>query len=366
MIFMNLECALPLEVCTPPNSGRNEASMETMKESPLPNALYAPLEPYDADWLDVGDGHRIYYEQCGRSEGIPVVFLHGGPGSGCSLRHRQLFDPQRCRVILFDQRGCGRSLPRGTLHGNTSDKLVADIEHLRLHLGIERWLVAGGSWGAGLALAYAAAHPACCLGLVLRAVFLGRVSDLNWFFQQARQLLPDAWEALAQQAPLAARGDLLRWLSAGLHGDQPQEALARARIWEAWEVALSQRQNVPPGAELPAGDATAALLDKYRVQSHYLMNGCFWGDIGLLERARLLASVPTAILHGRLDWICRPQAAWELHSSLPGSRLQWVDGCGHSPFEPAMARALAQAVLHHATHGHFATWGQRFPGAPPA
>lgn len=340
--------------------------METMKESPLPNALYAPLEPYDADWLDVGDGHRIYYEQCGRSEGFPVVFLHGGPGSGCSPRHRQLFDPQRCRVILFDQRGCGRSVPRGALHANTSDKLVADIEQLRLHLGIERWLVAGGSWGAGLAVAYAAAHPASCLGLVLRAVFLGRVSDLGWFFQHARQLLPDAWETLAQQAPLAARGNLLRWLSADLLGNQAQEALARANAWAAWEAALSQRQSVAPAAELCAGDATAALLDKYRVQSHYLMNGCFWGDTGLLARARSLASVPTAILHGRLDWICRPQAAWELHASLPGSRLQWVDDCGHSPFEPAMARAFSQAVGHLATHGHFTAWGQHSFGAAAA
>lgn len=333
--------------------------MAAMNEIALPDALYPPLEPFATGWLEVGDAHRIYYEQCGRTEGLPVVFLHGGPGSGCSPRHRQLFDPQRCRVILFDQRGCGRSLPRGSLHANTSEHLVADIEHLRRHLGIERWLVVGGSWGAGLALAYAAAHPASCLGLVLRGVFLGRVSDLDWFFQQAGLLLPDAWAALAQQAPVAARGDLLRWLSAGLHGDQPQEALARAMAWEAWEAALSQYQSTPPRPGLSEADA-AALVDKYRVQSHYLVNRCFWGDVGLLERARSLASVPAAILHGRLDWICRPQAAWEMHHSLPGSRLQWVAGCGHSPFEPAMALALAQAVRHYATHGHFATWGNRF------
>jgi len=330
-----------------------------MNEIAPPEALYPPLEPIATGWLDVGDGHRMYYEQCGRVEGLPVVFLHGGPGSGCSPRHRQLFDPQRCRVILFDQRGCGRSLPRGLLHGNTSDKLVADIEQLRLHLGIERWLVVGGSWGAGLALAYAAAHPASCLGLVLRGVFLGRASDLDWFFQQARQLLPDAWEALAQQAPLAARADLLHWLSASLQGEQPQQALTRAKAWEAWEAAMSQHQSVPPRPELSEADA-AALVDKYRVQSHYLMNGCFWGDDGLLERARSLATVPTAILHGRLDWICRPQAAWELHYCLPGSRLQWVEGCGHSPFEPAMAQAVAKAVMHYASDGHFARWGNRF------
>jgi proline iminopeptidase len=339
--------------------------MEPMKEIDPPNAKHAALEPGGADWLDVGEGHRIYHEQCGSTQGLPVVFLHGGPGSGCSPRHRQLFDPQRCRVVLFDQRGCGRSLPSGSVQANTSAHLVADIERLRQHLGLERWLVVGGSWGAGLALAYAAAHPASCLGLVLRGVFLGRASDLDWFFQQARQLLPDAWEALAQQAPAAARGDLLRWLSAGLLGGQPQQALARAKAWAAWEAAMSQHQSVTPRSDISEAHAVA-LVHRYRVQSHYLMNGCFWGDVGLLARARSLASVPTAILHGRLDWICRPQAAWELHRSLPGSRLQWVDGCGHSPFEPAMARALAQAVAHHAMHGDFAGWGQRFPDAEAA
>lgn len=333
--------------------------MAAMNEIALPDSLYPPIEPFGTGWLEVGDGHRLYYEQCGSTQGLPVVFLHGGPGSGCSSRQRQLFDPQRCRVVLFDQRGCGRSLPRGTVQANTSAYLEADIEHLRRHLGVERWLVVGGSWGAGLALAYAAAHPAACLGLVLRGVFLGRPSDLDWFFQQARQFLPDAWEALAQQAPLAARGDLLRWLSAGLQDGQPQEALARASAWAAWEAAMSQHQHVTQRPGLSQADAEA-LVDKYRVQSHYLMNRCFWGDVGLLERARGLASVPTAILHGREDWICRPQAAWELHQNLPGSRLQWVDGCGHSPFEPGMAQALKKAVQHHAIHGDFTTWGNRF------
>lgn len=262
-------------------------------------------------------------------------------------------------MILFDQRGCGRSQPQGALQANTSDHLVADIEHLRQHLGIERWLVVGGSWGAGLALAYAAAHPASCLGLVLRGVFLGRSSDLDWFFQQACQLMPDAWSKLAQPAPAAARADMLRWLSEGLHSDQPQVALERAWAWQAWEVALSERRGSTAPLRPVAGDA-AALLAKYRLQSHYLLNGCFWGDVGLLARARSLASVPTAILHGRLDWICRPQAAWELHRSLPGSRLQWLDGCGHSPFEPAMAQALSQAVNHFTLHGDFTTWGHPF------
>lgn len=341
--------------------------MVSMNDIALPDALHPPAVRLDSGLLDVGEGHRIYYEQCGDAAGLPVIFLHGGPGGGCSPRHRQLFDLTRYRVILFDQRGCGRSLPPGAVQANTSEALVNDIERLRQHLGIERWLVFGGSWGAGLALAYAAAHRAVCLGLVLRGVFLGRSSDLDWFFQQARQFLPEAWAALAAQAPHATHHDLLRWLHDGLHGGDPQAALVRAIAWETWEASVSQRQCAAPRACPPLAEEAAALLDKYRIQSHFLTNGCFWGNATLLERAQTLPSVPTAILHGRLDWVCRPQAAWDLHQCLPGSRLQWLEGCGHSPFEPAMSQALAQALTHFGVHGHFEGWGQSFaakPGAP--
>jgi proline iminopeptidase len=346
----------------PAEFGRIEASIAGMDEIRQPDALFPPPEPYDTGWLDVGAGHRIYFEQCGLPEGLPVLFLHGGPGSGCSPRHRQLCDPAHCRVVLFDQRGCGRSQPRGALQANTSEHLVADIEVLRRRLGIERWLVVGGSWGAGLALAYAAAHPAACLGLVLRGVFLGRASDLDWFFQQARQLLPDAWATLVQEAPMSDRADVLRWLGTGLLGDQPQVALTRAQAWQAWENAMSERRTVaPPSGNLP-DEAAAALVDKYRVQSHYLVHGCFWGEEGLLARAKALAAVPTAILHGRLDWVCRPQAAWELHRGMPGSRLQWVEACGHSLFEPAMTLAWVQTIGHFLTHASFAGWGADYSG----
>jgi proline iminopeptidase len=343
-----------------------------MNDTAPPDALHAPQEPYATGMLDVGDGHSVYYEQCGQPQGLPIVVLHGGPGSSFSARHRQLFDLQRYRVVLFDQRGCGRSLPRGRVQANTSDHLVADIEQLRQHLGVESWLVVGGSWGAGLALAYAAAHPAACKALVLRGVFLGRASDLDWFFQQAQQQLPDAWAALAQQAPPAARTHLMHWLCTSVSSGQPQEALAAACAWDAWETAMSQRKSTPPAdamrgaspaAALPTGDAAQALLEKFRVQSHYLMHGCFWDGNDLLARASALGAVPTAIVHGRLDWICLPQAAWELHQNLPGSRLQWLDGCGHSAFEPAMARAMADAIAHYAIHGQFAGWGSDFSKA---
>lgn len=337
--------------------------MASMHEKSLPDTFpYPPIEPYNAGILEVGNGHSLYYEQCGQASGMPLLFLHGGPGSGASVRHRQLFDPAFCRMVLYDQRGCGRSRPRGLLAGNTSDMLVADIERLRRHLGIARWLVVGGSWGAALALAYAHAHPTSCLGLVLRGVFLGRASDLHWFFQDARQLLPDAWQALAQHAPAAQRADLLGWLGAGVMSDEPTEALACAAAWQKWESALSLRRSIVAPSAPISGDAAAALVDKYRLQSHYVRNGCFWGVSPLLDRALSLGQVPTAILHGRLDWICRPQAARELHLTLPGSRLQWLDGCGHSPFEPAMSNALAKAIAHFLQYGDFVSWGQDFTG----
>ena len=337
-----------------------------MNDNNPPDAA-RPLEPLvTSGFLEVGDDHRIYYEQCGAAAGIPVIFLHGGPGGGCSPRHRDLFDLTRFRVTLFDQRGCGRSLPRGAVQANTSDALVADIEQLRQHLGIERWVVFGGSWGAGLALAYAAAHRAVCLALVLRGVFLGRTSDLDWFFQQARQFLPDAWAALAAQAPESACDDLMHWLTTGLLASDPEAALARAVAWEAWESSVSQRLNVPARAGAVLAADAAVLLDRYRVQSHYLVHGCFWGAAALLSRASTLASIPTAIVHGRLDWVCLPQAAWELHQALPGSRLQWLETSGHSPFEPAMQQALMQAMAHFADHGSFAGWGQSFVVQAPA
>jgi proline iminopeptidase len=241
--------------------------------------------------------------------------------------------------------------------------LVSDIEALRRHLGIARWLVVGGSWGAALAVAYAAAYPAACLGLVLRGVFLARESDLNWFFKDAAQLLPDAWQQLAYQAPGNVSDAVLQRLHAGLHGASVEVALACVSAWEAWEQSLSLHQAIAPRA-LAAGDAQAdLLLDKYRLQSHYLINHCFWDEPGLLSKAQGLSGIPTAIIHGRQDWICRAQAAWDLHHSLAGSRLLWVDGCGHNPFEPAMAAALVSAIKHFGTHGNFLHWGGDFSHA---
>jgi len=340
--------------------------MALMTEHALADPLHPPIEPYAAGHLDVGNGHQIYFEQCGSPTGLPVVFLHGGPGSGCVPGHRQFFDPAVFRVILFDQRGCGRSTSAAALSHNTSDALVSDLNALRQHLGIARWLVVGGSWGAGLGLAFAAAYPTTCLGLVLRGVFLGRESDVRWFFQDARQLLPDAWNRLAQIAPVAAQEDLVTWLHAELHSAQADKALACALAWEAWEHSVSQRCDVSKRARLTSEAEAARLVAKYQLQSHYLVHGCFWSEQSLLQGVKKLADLPVAILHGRLDWVCRPQAARDLHASMPHSRLSWVDGCGHSPFERGMAQALVHSLTHFAVEGHFVKWGSPFIGAIPS
>jgi proline iminopeptidase len=319
--------------------------------------LYPPIAAYASEQIDVGQGHRLYVEQCGNPQGVPMVFLHGGPGSGCSVRHRQFFDPALCRVVLFDQRGCGRSLPRGQLQHNHTDALVHDLETLRNRLGIARWLVVGGSWGAGLALAYAQSYPAACLGMVLRGVFLARSADVDWFFGGAAQLMPDAWQKLIKGVIGESHETAFLAISAGLNSADPVRALVCALAWEAWEQSLSERRLVTPRALALDDSQTAMLLDKYRIQSHYLAHQCFRDGSGFISESIRTWNLPTALLHGRLDWICRPQSAWDLHQRLPGSRLQLVEGCGHNPFEPANAGALVSAIRHFAQHGSFSHWG---------
>jgi proline iminopeptidase len=315
-----------------------------MDQKAVTPQVSSAIEPFKTGLLPLTDGHTMFYEQSGNPTGVPVLFLHGGPGGGCTPLHRSLFDASRCHIIMFDQRGCGRSL-------------VADIERLRQHLGITQWLVTGGSWGAGLALAYAAAYPQVCTGLVLRGVFLGRSCDLTWFFQDARAVMPDAWHALTESVPLASRGDLLAWFNQGLHSTSDPERLAFAQAWQRWENSLSQARSIPmSNIELGSNDA-ARLIDKYRLQSHYLVHQCFWSEPPLLQRLTPLVSMPVAIVHGRRDWICRPSAAWDLHQSLPHSKLMWLGSCGHSAFDPVMSQALVAAVSHFLDHGNFATWG---------
>lgn len=318
-----------------------------------PDPLYPPLEARAHGWLPEDHGHRIYWEECGNPAGVPAVLLHGGPGSGASPMHRRFFDPAAYRIVLFDQRGCGRSTPRGELRHNNTELLVADIERLRLHLGIAQWLVVGGSWGAALALAYAARHKAACLGLVLRGVLLTGRADLDWFFAGAGALLPEAYGQFLAPLPKSRRHDPLAGFDRILKGGNRDAALLAVRNWMAWESALSR-----PGlaqTDLPeiGAEAAPALLDKYRLQAHYLQHQCWLGEGRLLDCAARLHGLPALLLHGRLDLVCRPANAWRVHQTLHGSRLVWVEGAGHSPFDPPMAAAMVAATGHFLRCGDF-------------
>jgi proline iminopeptidase len=315
--------------------------------------------------MDTGDGHQIYFEQCGNPQGLPVVVLHGGPASGSSPMQRRFFDPGVFRIVLFDQRGCGRSTPRAGLVNNDTNGLLRDIEQLRRQVGIDRWLVFGGSWGASLGLAYAAAHPGACLGLLLRGTFLTGSRDLDWFFGGAASLLPQAWEQLVANLGLDLRLDeadlaghaVLATLIRQLAADDPAAAAMAAAAWAQWEDAVSRPGFGGPGTPgASAGTATVEpgpiasaaprrdLVDKYRVQAHYLQQQCFLGEERLLEQAARLGGLPVEIVHGRLDWVCRPANAWATHRAIGGSRLTWVDQGGHNPYEPAMLAALGAAL----------------------
>lgn len=264
---------------------------------------------------------------------------------------RQLFDPTLFRVVLFDQRGCGRSTPRGECAHNTTADLVADIERLREHQGVERWLVAGGSWGAALGIAYCAAHRDACLGAVLRGVFLTGRSDLDWFFGGAGALVPDAWARLLTFVPAAAHGRVGKWLFDAVCGADRGRALEAVRHWIAWEQALDTGA-VQALSDLDDAAAQAA-VDKYGVQAHYLRRECFLGEDVLLERASRLAGLPVAIVHGREDRVCRPINGQILHRAIAGSRLALVDGAGHNPFSAPMAAAFVAALADFAACGNF-------------
>ncbi|HBO13463.1 MAG TPA: prolyl aminopeptidase, partial [Halieaceae bacterium] len=239
------------------------------------DALYPPIEPYDHGWLAVGDGHEVYYEQCGNPAGKPCLFVHGGPGGGAGKDARRFFDPERYRIVLFDQRGCGRSRPHASLEANTTWDLVADMERLRETLGIERWLVFGGSWGSTLSLAYAQAHTEVVSELVLRGIFLLREQEIRWFYQHgASEMYPDAWEAYLAPIPEAERDDLVQAFHRRLTGPDEAERLAAARAWSVWEASTS---FLRPRADFVAQlDAPAAALAMARIECHYFVNGGFF------------------------------------------------------------------------------------------
>lgn len=304
--------------------------------------LYPPLVPNRTGRLALDRLHTMYWEECGNPRGVPVVFLHGGPGGGIAPDHRRYFDPSFYRIILYDQRGSGQSTPLGELTDNTTDHLVADLERLRVHLGSEKWLVFGGSWGSTLALAYAEAHRDRVLGLVLRGVFLARSWEIRWFLVDMRNFFPEAWNAFAGFLPEAERGDLLAHYYRRLIYPDPSVHMPAAHAWSRYESSCS---TLLPDPDLVAHfDEDAAALAIARIEAHYFVHGLFLSGDALLEGVARLRDIPCSIIQGRYDVVCPIRSADDLHRAWPEAEYVVVPDAGHSAREPGIARELVAAT----------------------
>ncbi len=304
--------------------------------------LFPPIEPYASGRLPVDGRHMLYWEACGHPHGAPVVFLHGGPGGGSLPHHRRFFDPQFWRIVLFDQRGAGRSMPSADITDNTTPHLVADLERLREHLHIDRWLLFGGSWGSTLALAYAEAYPQRCLGLVLRGIFLARQGELDWFMHGMRKIFPEAWRAFAGFLPESERGDLLRGYHWRLIDPDPAVHLPAAHAWDRYEGACSTLLPTPDAG--PRFDSDASSLAIARIEAHYFVHGAFLEPDQLLRNVTRVRHLPCTIVQGRYDIVCPPQTAAELAAAWPEAEYIVVPDAGHSVREPGITRELVAAV----------------------
>ncbi len=304
--------------------------------------LLLPIEPYETGFLEA-DGHRIYWEKCGNPAGAPAVFLHGGPGGGCSVEHRRLFDPARYHALLFDQRGCGRSTPHASLEDNTTWHLVEDIERLRVLMGAEKWLVFGGSWGSTLALAYAERHPSRVSALVLRGIFTLRRSELLWFYQEgASWLFPDAWEGYLAPIPEDERGDLMAAYRRRLVDPDPAVQLRAALAWSVWEHSTITLLHNADYAAQASDDAYA--LAFARIENHYFVNEGFFAEGQLIAEAHRLRDIPAVIVQGRYD-VCTPaRTAWDLHRAWPEADFHMIPDAGHAWSEPGIRRVLLAAL----------------------
>ena len=306
--------------------------------------LYPEIEPFDSGMLKVDERHTLYYEQCGNPIGKPVVILHGGPGAGCSAKMRRFHDPEKYRIVLFDQRGSGRSTPHADLIDNTTPHLVADIEKLRMQLRIARWQVFGGSWGSTLALAYAEAHPQAVTELVLRGIFMLRRWELEWFYQEGcSRIFPDAWDNYLAAIPSVERHDLISAYHRRLTSDDEATQLAAARAWSVWEGSTSLLRQDPDFIDSHE-DAKFALAFA-RIECHYFVNGGFFEiEDQLLRDAHRIKDIPGVIVHGRYDVVCPVANAWDLHKAWPKAKLEISPTSGHSAFEVENADALLRAT----------------------
>ena len=304
--------------------------------------LFPELDPHCSGMLTLDALHAMYWEECGNPLGIPVVFLHGGPGAGSTAAHRRFFDPEAYRIVVLDQRGAGRSTPLGELRDNTTPLLIADLERLREHLKIERWLVFGGSWGSTLALAYAEAHPERCLGLVLRGIFLCRKSEIDWFLYGLRSIFPEAWRKLADMLSPEEQGDLLSNYHRRLVNPDPAVHMPAARAWSVYEGSCSTLMPSPDTVAYFAGDVVD--LGLARIEAHYFVNNIFLPENSLLERVGALARIPAIIVQGRYDMVCPLVTAHELASAWPQAVYKVIPDAGHSVWEPGILDALVEAT----------------------
>lgn len=306
--------------------------------------LYPVTQPYNAGTLQVSKLHRIYFEQFGNPNGKPVVFLHGGPGGGIDAIYYRYFDPAKWRVVLFDQRGCGKSTPHAELQENTTWDLVSDIEQLRIYLGISQWVVFGGSWGSTLSLAYSQTHPEACLGLILRGIFLLRQKELRWFYQEgASYIFPDAWEEYLQPIPVEEREDLITAYYRRLTSPDLTVRSQASRAWSIWEASTSK---LLPDSALQQRFGESQFADAFaRIECHYFVNrGFFATEDELLSNCDRIRHLPTVIVQGRYDVVCPMVSAWELHQVFPEAELIIVPDAGHSMTEPGIRSALIDAT----------------------
>jgi proline iminopeptidase len=316
--------------------------MPPLSECLNTHPLFPEIAPFQSGYLQLDGLHAMYWEQSGNPDGIPVVFLHGGPGAGSGPQHRRFFDPASYHVVIFDQRGAGRSRPFGELHDNTTPHLVADIEALRVRLGIDRWVVFGGSWGSTLALAYAEDHPERCLGLILRGIFLCRPVEIDWFLYGLRHIFPDQWEAFSGHIPPEERGDLLSAYHRRLTDPSPAIHLPAARAWGTYEGTCSTLLPNPATVSHFASDTVAVSLA--RIEAHYFVHRIFLPENSLLERIGRIRHLPGFIVQGRYDAVCPAMSAHELHHAWPEAHYTIVPDAGHAAFEPGIRSELVRAT----------------------
>jgi proline iminopeptidase len=307
-----------------------------------PFNLFPELPVFNSNMLNVSQKHAIYYEECGNPQGYPVVFLHGGPGSGCNPTQRRFFDPNFYRIILLDQRGCGRSTPAGCTDENNIDALVNDIEALKEHLNISKWLVFGGSWGSTLALAYAIAHPSSVTGLILRGIFLSRQSELDWFLGEVKHFYPECWDKLLSFIPENERSNPLQAYGTRIFSDDIAIAGPAATEWNAYESSIMSL--LPRTSSAPNTTPVDIEVARARVQIHYILNECFVGHRDLLAEAKALSAIPTTIIQGRYDMVCPPISAWELKNAMPHAKFLMIADAGHSAMEAGVTSALVEAT----------------------